>query len=111
MTIGFRVGVDLGGSKIEGAAIDELGAVRLRRRIPTPVGDYRGTISAIVFVVADIERQIGTRASVGIGMPGAISPATSLVKNANSTWLNGRPLARDLEAALPIARAAAVQEP
>ena len=100
MTIGFRIGIDLGGSKIEGAAIDELGAVRLRRRIPTPVGDYRGTISAIVSVVADIERQIGARASVGIGMPGAISPATSLVKNANSTWLNGRPLARDLEAAL-----------
>jgi fructokinase len=100
MTIGFRIGVDLGGSKIEGAAIDELGAVRLRHRTPTPAGDYRGTISAIVSVVADIERQIGTRTSVGIGMPGAISPATGLVKNANSTWLNGRPLARDLETAL-----------
>ncbi len=98
--MGFRIGVDLGGSKIEGAAIDASGVVRLRRRIPTPAGDYRGTIAAIVCVVADLERQIGAPASVGIGMPGAISPATGLVKNANSTWLNGRPLRHDLEAAL-----------
>ena len=106
MTKRFRIGIDLGGSKIEGAAIDAFGMVRLRRRIPTPAGDYRATIAAIVSVVADIERQIGieqpagTPASVGIGMPGAISPATGLVKNANSTWLNGRPLQHDLEMAL-----------
>jgi fructokinase len=100
MTTGFRIGVDLGGSKIEGAAIDASSEVRLRRRLPTPAGDYHGTISAIGSVVADIERQIGAPASVGIGMPGAISPATGLVKNANSSWLNGRPLQHDLEMAL-----------
>src|SRR5271170_1511833 len=100
MTTSFRIGVDLGGSKIEGAAVDASGAVRLRRRIPTPSGDYRGTILAIVAVVADLERRIGMQASVGIGMPGAISPATGLVKNANSTWLNGRRLQHDLDAAL-----------
>jgi fructokinase len=96
----FRIGVDLGGSKIEGAAIDPLGVVHLRRRIPTPSGDYEATILAIVSVVADLERHIGMQASVGIGMPGAISPATGLVKNANSTWLNGRRLQHDLDAKL-----------
>ncbi len=100
VTPGFRIGVDLGGSKIEGAAVDASGVVRLRRRVPTPSGDYGGTISAIVSVVADLERHIGPHASVGIGMPGAISPATGRVKNANSTWLNGRRLQRDLDAAL-----------
>ena len=100
MTPGFRIGVDLGGSKIEGAMIDASGVVRLRRRVPTPAGDYRGTICAIVSLIAEIERQIGAPASVGVGMPGAISPATGLVKNANSTCLNGRPLGSDLEAAL-----------
>jgi fructokinase len=100
MISGFRIGIDLGGSKIEGAAINAAGVVRARRRVPTPAGEYRGTVAAIVAVVAYLERQIGISASVGIGMPGAISPATGLVKNANSTWLNGRPLQRDLEAAL-----------
>jgi fructokinase len=100
MTTGLRIGIDLGGSKIDGAAIDAAGAVRFRRRVPTPAGDYRGTISAIVSMVADLERQIGASASVGIAMPGAVSPATGLVKNANSTCLNGRALQRDLEEAL-----------
>lgn len=100
MTTGFRIGIDLGGSKIEGVAIDAHGAERVRRRMSTPAGDYRGTISAIVSTVAAIEREIRAPASVGIGMPGAISPATGLVKNANSTCLNGRPLQQDLEAAL-----------
>ncbi|HXC91807.1 MAG TPA: ROK family protein [Stellaceae bacterium] len=100
MATAFRIGIDLGGSKIEGAAVDAAGAVCARRRIPTPAGDYRGTIAAIVAIVAEIEREIGTPAPVGVGMPGAVSPATGLVKNANSTWLNGRPLPRDLDAAL-----------
>lgn len=100
MTARLRIGVDLGGSKIEGAAIDAAGAVLLRRRIPTPAGDYDATLDAIADLVAGIERQIGAPATVGIGMPGAISPATGLVKNANSVCLNGRPLQADLETAL-----------
>lgn len=100
MSARFRVGIDLGGSKIEGAAIDATGVTRVRRRLPTPVQDYRGTIEAIVGLVESIEQKIGTAATVGIGMPGAVSPATGLVKNANSTWLIGRPLQVDIEAAL-----------
>ena len=100
MIPGCRIGIDLGGSKIEGAAIDAAGAVRARRRMPTPAGQYRGTISAIAAIVAELEQHTGMSAPVGIGMPGTISPATGLVKNANSTWLNGRPLQLDLEAAL-----------
>jgi fructokinase len=96
----FRIGIDLGGTKIEGAALDPGGAVRARRRVPTPAGDYRGTIAAIVSTVAAIDREIGCQAPLGIGMPGAISPASGLVKNANSTCLNGRPLQQDLETAL-----------
>ena len=100
MATAFRIGVDLGGSKIEAAAIDAAGNIRARRRIPTPVGDYDGTIAAIAGLVAAIEETLQTRGSVGIGIPGTIVAATSLVKNANSTWLNGRRLARDVEAAL-----------
>jgi fructokinase len=96
----FRIGIDLGGSKIEAAALDQGGAMRLRRRIPTPAGDYAGTIAAIGGLVAGLEREIGARASVGIGIPGTIVAATGLVKNANSTWLIGQPLGRDVEAAL-----------
>ncbi len=97
---GFRIGIDLGGSKIEGAAIDTQGEPRVRRRVSTPAGDYHGTIAAIVRTVGSIEREIGGPATVGVGMPGAISPARGLVKNANSTCLNGRPFHRDLEVAL-----------
>jgi fructokinase len=100
MTSEFRIGVDLGGSKIEGAAIDNSGRLHFRRRIPTPAGDYDGTISAIGAMVGAIEQLIGAPGTLGIGMPGAVSPATGLIKNANSTWLNGRPLQRDLEATL-----------
>jgi fructokinase len=96
----FRIGIDLGGSKIEGAAIDTQGKLRVRRRVSTPAGDYRGTIAAIVATVGSIEREIGEPASVGVAMPGAISPTTGLVKNANSTCLNGRPFHDDLGAAL-----------
>jgi hypothetical protein len=90
MTARFRIGIDLGGTKIEAAAVDPLGAVRIRRRIATPTGNYRATIEAIAALVAAIEQQIGETASVGIGMPGTISPITGLVKNANSTWLIDR---------------------
>src|SRR5579875_3642595 len=100
MPAAFRIGVDLGGTKIEAAALDRSGAVHCRRRVATPAGDYWATIAAVADLVRGIERQLGIAASVGIGMPGAISPLTGLVKNANSTWLNGRPLQHDLENAL-----------
>ncbi len=100
MAAGFRIGIDLGGTKIEGAAVDASGSVPVRRRLATPAEDYHATIAAVATLVTGIERELGAAATVGIGMPGTISPATGLVKNANSTWLNGRPLRRDLEAAL-----------
>ncbi len=93
----LRLGIDLGGTKIElialGPAHDEL----LRRRVPTPPGDYAGTLAAIVALVEDAERELGTRGTVGIGTPGAVSPATGLMKNCNSTCLNGQALKQDLE--------------
>jgi fructokinase len=92
--------VDFGGTKIEAAAVDAAGAVRLRRRVPTPVGDYAATTAAIAALVWAVEQDLGATATVGIGIPGAISPANGLVKNANSTWLIGRPLQADLETAL-----------
>jgi len=94
----MRIGIDLGGTKIEAVVLDDEGAVVFRQRRATPRGEYDGTIEAIASLVAAAEASIGGTATVGIGMPGAISPATGLVKNANSTWLNGRPLDRDLEA-------------
>ena len=100
MSARFRIGIDLGGTKIEGAAIDVSGSVRVRRRAATPVQDYRATIDAIIALIKGIEQEIGATASVGIGIPGAVSPKTGLVKNANSTWLIGRPLQRDIETAL-----------
>jgi fructokinase len=100
MSARFRIGVDLGGTKIEGAAVDVSGSVQVRQRIPTPVQDYHATIDAIIALIGSIEQEIGARASVGIGIPGAASPRTGLIKNANSTWLIGRPLQRDIETAL-----------
>ena len=96
----FRIGIDLDGTKIEGAAVDASGSVRVRRRVPTPIEDYQATVDAIVALVGGIEQEIGVTASVGIGIPGSVSPITGLVKNANSTWLIGHPLQRDLEIAL-----------
>jgi fructokinase len=89
----LRIGIDLGGTKIEGRALDAEGREVFRKRVPTPRGDYAGTISAVQRLVAEIGE--GT---VGIGIPGAES--RGLIKNANSTWLIGKPLAKDLEAAL-----------
>jgi fructokinase len=96
----MRIGIDLGGTKIEAAALAADGTMLLRRRIATPAGDYEGTLAAIHHLVAEIERELGTRATVGVGMPGALSPATGLIKNANSTCLIGHPLDRDLAARL-----------
>ncbi len=96
----FRIGVDLGGTKIEAIALADDGQIPVRLRVPTPRHDYGGTVAAIAALVEDIERAVGQRATVGVGLPGAISPATGLVKNANSVWLNGRPLAEDLSARL-----------
>ena len=96
----MRIGVDLGGTKIEAAALGLDGAVLARRRVATPREDYGATLGAIVGLVQQVEREIGHRGSVGVGIPGALSAATGLIKNASSTWLLGKPLDRDLAAAL-----------
>ncbi len=96
----MRIGIDLGGTKIEGIALGEDGAELGRRRIATPKQDYAGTIQAIVEVVKHLEDLTGETGTVGVGMPGAHSPQTGLVKNANSTWLIGKPFNADLEKAL-----------
>lgn len=91
----MRIGIDLGGTKIEGIALRDDGEEVTRRRVATP-RSYAGTIDAIVALVAALEEESGTRGTVGIGIPGAVTPATGLVKNANSVWLIGQPLTRDL---------------
>jgi fructokinase len=91
-----RIGIDVGGTKIEGIALDSAGDELGRLRVPTPRGDYDGTLATIASLVESLERDAG-RGSVGLGIPGTPSPLTGLIKNANSTWLNGRPLAYDLE--------------
>ncbi|HEY3918365.1 MAG TPA: ROK family protein [Stellaceae bacterium] len=96
----MRLGIDVGGSKIEAAALGDDGTIRLRRRVATPAGDYDGILAAIQTLVAEIEMALGPAASLGLGIPGSLSPATGLVKNANSTCLIGRPFDRDLAAAL-----------
>jgi len=96
----MRIGIDLGGTKIEAVVLNDGGDIAFRERRATPRGQYDGTIDAIASLVEEAERSVGARCSVGIGMPGAISPATGVVKNANSTWLNGRHLREDLEARL-----------
>lgn len=93
----LRLGVDLGGTKIEIAALAADGAEILRRRVPTPRGDYAGTLAAIAGLVEQAESDLGQRGSLGIGIPGAESRVSGLVKNANSTWLIGRPLRNDLQ--------------
>lgn len=96
----MRIGIDLGGSKIAAIALTASGDVCAERRTTTPAGDYAAVIAAIVMLVKDIESECQVRCSVGIGTPGAISPASGLIKNANSVCLNGKPLQRDLEQAL-----------
>lgn len=87
-----RIGIDLGGTKIEALALDAAGGEVLRKRVPTPRGDYAGTLS----IMRTLVEEAGP-GSVGIGIPGALSRVTGRVKNANSTWLNGQPLKEDLE--------------
>jgi len=93
--MGLRIGIDLGGTKIEALALDAAGREVIRKRIPSPRRDYAATISAISSLVSEVGE-----GSVGIGIPGALSQVTGLVKNANSTWLIGQPLKEDLEEAL-----------
>lgn len=96
----MRIGIDLGGSKIEGIALADSGEVLERRRVATPKGSYQATVTAIVALVEGIEAHLGEEGTVGIGIPGAISPVSDLVKNANSTCLIGQPLHLDLSEAL-----------
>jgi len=93
----MRIGIDLGGTKIEGIVLDTDGAECGRKRIPTPQGDYRATLAAVADLVVALEAGVGYQCSVGIGMPGSVSRATGQVKNSNSVCLNGQPLHRDLE--------------
>ena len=95
----MRIGIDLGGTKIEAIALSRTGAEIVRRRVATP-RDYAASVDAIASLVADVERAAADWGTVGVGIPGTIVPRTELVKNANSVWLNGRPLGRDLEARL-----------
>ena len=95
----MRIGIDLGGTKIEALALADDGQELLRQRVATPP-DYEESLDAVARLVSAFEDELGWRASVGVGMPGALSPATGLVKNANSTWLNGRALREDLQARL-----------
>jgi fructokinase len=95
----MQIGIDLGGTKIEGIGVEADTLLAVRRRVATP-RNYAGAIDAIADLVAEIERKAGRSGSVGVGIPGVVSHATGLVKNANSTWLIGRPLLADLETRL-----------
>lgn len=96
----MQIGVDLGGTKIEAAALAPDGTLLTRRRRATPREDYAATIGAIVALVQQVEAETGRRGSIGVGIPGALSTTTGLIKNASATWLLGHPLDRDLAAAL-----------
>lgn len=96
----FRIGIDLGGTKIEAIALSASGSILARLRVVTPKDNYELTVRAIVDLVSAIEKELGASGTVGIGTPGAISPATGLIKNANSTALIGHALDKDLSSAL-----------
>jgi fructokinase len=96
----MRIGIDLGGTKIEAIALDAAGQELRRVRVATPKGDYRGTVAAIASLVQGIEDNLQLQGTVGVGIPGTVVQSTGLVKNANSTWLNGQPFERDLAAAM-----------
>ena len=93
----YRIGVDLGGTKIEAAAVDGGGGIRLRRRAATPAGRYDAILATVADLVASLESELGARASIGVATPGALSLANGRVKNSNSTVLNGRFFRKDLE--------------
>jgi predicted NBD/HSP70 family sugar kinase len=92
----LRLGIDLGGTKTEIVALNDVGRELLRKRVTTKRGDYDATLQTIVSLAEEAERELGDRGSVGIGTPGAISAATGLMRNCNSTWINGKPLRDDL---------------
>ncbi|EAR5800672.1 fructokinase [Salmonella enterica] len=92
----MRIGIDLGGTKTEVIALDDAGEQRFRHRLPTPRDDYQQTIETIAALVDMAEQATSQTGSVGIGIPGSISPYTGVVKNANSTWLNGQPFDNDV---------------
>ncbi|MEM9331762.1 MAG: ROK family protein [Pseudomonadota bacterium] len=96
----MRLGIDWGGTKLEIIGMDGEGATLLRERVATPKGDYAACIEAVKALVLSAETKTGQAGTVGVGIPGTLSPATGLVKNANSVWINGKPLKRDLETAL-----------
>ena len=96
----MRIGVDVGGTKIEAVALESSDQVAARLRVPTPRGDYPATVEAVARIVHAVERETGRQGSVGVGMPGSISPTTGLIKGSNSVWMTGKPFRDDLEAAL-----------
>ena len=96
----IQIGIDLGGTKIEALALDDRGVELLRKRVKTPQGDYQAILRVIAELVLGSEAQLDTQARVGVGTPGAISPATGLLKNSNSVCLNGKPLLKDLQQTL-----------
>ena len=96
----MRLGIDLGGTKIEIIALDDSGKELLRRRVPTPGGNYPAILQTIAALVHDAESELGQRGSLGIGTPGSLSRATGLLKNSNSVALNGQPILQDLESLL-----------
>src|ERR1700712_2071012 len=96
----MRIGVDLGGTKIEAIGLNSEGKELRRIRVPTPKGDYKGTVDAIAGLVRQVEQETHRVGSVGVGIPGTVVASTGLVKNANSLWLNDRPFEKDLSAAL-----------
>ncbi len=98
--VSMRIGIDLGGTKVEAIALDPSGRELARLRTAAPAGDYPGILAVIADLVAALEQRTGETGSVGVGIPGTLSPATGVVKNANSTLLIGRPLDKDLETAL-----------
>jgi predicted NBD/HSP70 family sugar kinase len=95
----IQIGVDFGGTKIEAAVLDRDGAFPARLRAPKP-GSYAAALITVRDLVVQMEREAGGRGTVGVGAPGSVSPRTGVIRNANSTWLNGRPFREDLEAAL-----------
>ncbi len=96
----MRIGVDLGGTKIEAVALDDAGSELAKQRVATPRGNYPGTLDAIAELVSALEQQTGQSGTVGVGMPGSFSTVTGVVRNANSTWLIGQPFDHDLQARL-----------